>query len=335
MTALTLLVTSPRVPAGVLSRDAWRALEDATIVLARDLTDETPAALASAGITIQPYDESPVELARHLLELAATGQVVWVGSADADPGLTDALASALTASPEPAEVEILVGSWDLPGARLLDAVAVVDALLAEGGDPWSAQQTHASLANYLIEEAHETVEAIDAGEPGHLAEELGDVLFQVILHSRIAAATPDGFDIDQVAGLLVAKLLRRNPHVFGDAQAASAQEVEAAWEQIKAAEKPARADDLLDGIPAGLSTLLIAEKVLTRAARRGLDPVRDLGIETESPAGGDVADGDAADIGDRILALTDVARQRGESADALVRAAVRAHAAKLTRTGSD
>ena len=102
-------------------------------------------------------------------------------------------------------------------SRLLDAVAVMDRLRSPGGCPWDAEQTHASLLRYLIEECYELVEAVELGDPAAIREELGDVLLQVLFHARIAAETPaddGGFTIDDVAGDLVDKLVRRHPHVF-------------------------------------------------------------------------------------------------------------------------
>lgn len=306
---LTVLVTSPRLPAGLMSRDAWTALEAADRVFAADLEDPLPAAIAASGVTViaMSYD-SASDAARALVEATTSGPVLWVGSPDADPGLTDALAEELTRLDEPPQIEVLVGSWDLPGARLMDAVAVMDALRSPGGCPWDAEQTHESLAKYLLEEAHETVEAIETGDTDHVAEELGDVLLQVLFHARIGADEDPGFDIDDVAGALVEKLIRRHPHVFGDDDASTPDEVEQSWERIKAAEKADRnEDDLLAGIPVSLSSLLIAEKVLTRADRRGIQLAYD----------------DKADLGGRLLALVAEARATGTSADAALRAVLR------------
>lgn len=309
---LTLLVTSPRVPAGALTRDAWRALEAADRVLARSADDPAPAAIISSGLTVQvsAIDSMPA-LGRELARRAIDEKIVWIVSPDGDPGLTDALAGELTRESEPAPVEMLVGSWDQPGARLADAVAVMDVLRSPGGCPWDAKQTHESLAKYLLEEAHETVEAIDSGDREHLREELGDVLLQVLFHARIAADDPaDPWDIDDVAAGLVDKLLRRHPHVFADGDAATPEEVEAAWEQIKAAEKADRARSavpLLEGIPKSLSTLLLADKVLARRERAGLPEV----LPDDS-------------IGGRLLALVAEARRDGRDADGELRDAVRA-----------
>lgn len=307
---LTVLVTTPRTAAGLLSRDAWRALEEAGCVLAADTEDPVPAAVAASGIEVTgaPYD-SAGEGARALVAAAALGPVVWIGSPDADPGLTDALAEELTRLDDPPQIEVLVGSWDLPGARLLDAVAVMDALRSPGGCPWDAEQTHESLAKYLLEEAHETVEAIETGDVEHVAEELGDVLLQVLFHARVAADEDPGYTIDDVAGRLVDKLIRRHPHVFGAGDASTPEEVEESWERIKAAEKADRDhDDLLAGIPVSLSPLQIAEKVLTRADRRGIR----------------LTYGDTGDLGDRLLGLVAEARAAGVSADAALRGALRA-----------
>ena len=306
---LTVLVTSPRVAAGLLSRDAWSALESAEQVLTADLEDPVPAAVAASGIDVAaaPY-ESAADGARALVSAASEHSVVWIGSPDADPGLTDAIADELTRLDDPPQIEVLVGSWDVPGARLLDAVAVMDALRSSGGCPWDAQQTHESLAKYLVEEAHETVEAIETGDTEHIAEELGDVLLQVLFHARIAADEDPGFTIDDVASQLVDKLIRRHPHVFGDGDAATPDEVEQSWERIKAAEKTDRdEDDLLAGIPASLSALLIAEKVLTRAHRRGIQLSYD----------------ERADLGAQLLTLVARARADGVSADAALRATLR------------
>ena len=306
---LTVLVTSPRVAAGLLSRDAWTALESAERVLTADPDDPVPAAVAASGIDVvaAPYD-SAADGARALVATATERSVVWISSPDADPGLTDAIAEELTRLEDPPQIEVLVGSWDVPGARLLDAVAVMDALRSPGGCPWDAEQTHESLAKYLLEEAHETVEAIETGDTEHVAEELGDVLLQVLFHARISADEDPGYTIDDVASQLVDKLIRRHPHVFGDGDATTPDEVEQSWERIKAAEKSDRDEgDLLAGIPASLSPLLIAEKVLTRADRRGIQLSYD----------------ERADLGTRLLTLVAQARADGVSADAALRATLR------------
>lgn len=245
MGRLSLLVTSPRVAPGLLTRSAWYAVESASARLCRDVSEPVVDAIVESDLGVDPVGSelSAPDLARLLVTRALEADVVWLGSSDADPGLTDAIASEVSRLETPPEVEVIVGSWDVPGSRLLDAVAVMDRLRSPGGCPWDAKQTHESLAKYLTEEAAEAVEAIESGDRQHLAEELGDVLLQVLFHSRVAedAESPaDQFDIDEVAGALVDKLVRRHPHVFADGDASTPEEVEEAWARIKAEERAAK-----------------------------------------------------------------------------------------------
>ncbi|WP_228255070.1 MazG family protein [Ornithinimicrobium avium] len=276
---LSLLLSSPRIAPGLLSAAAWEALGAADAVLCADPGGPQATAVRAAGIevgAVPPAARSPQSLAEHLLGRAAEGSVVWVGSPDGDPGLAEALAVALPEDEAPT-LELLVGSWDVPGARLLDAVAVMDRLRSPGGCPWDAEQTHASLTPYLVEEAHEAVEALEVldrpdADRDHAVEELGDVLLQVLFHARVAAEHQDDpFDVDDVAAGLVDKLVRRHPHVFADVDADTPEAVEASWEQIKARENRGRPDraGLLDGIPAGMPPLARAAKVASRMRRAG------------------------------------------------------------------
>ncbi len=219
--ALGLLLTSPRVAPGLLSHSAWEAVRSSTVRLARTLDDPLVEALQESGFGVQDVgDVSPPELARRLVDLATAASVLWLGSSDGDPGLADAIAAEVSRLESPPDVEVVVGSWDVQGGRLLDVVATMDRLRSPGGCPWDAEQTHETLSPYLVEEAHEVVYAIATGDRAHLAEELGDVLLQVVFHARVAEEAEDGaFDIDTVAGLLVDKLVRRHPHVFGDGDA--------------------------------------------------------------------------------------------------------------------
>jgi XTP/dITP diphosphohydrolase len=317
---LTLLVGSPRIAPGLFTRAAWQALDAAGVILARDDTEPLADAVSEAGMPVRHLgDVAPPELARSLMDQATDGEVVWVSSADGDPGLTDAIASEVSRLGSPPEVEVLVASWDVPGSRLLDLVAVMDRLRSPGGCPWDAEQTHESLVKYLIEESHEAAEAIESGDRDHIREELGDVLLQVVFQARVAQEhATEPFDVDDVAGAIIEKLVRRHPHVFADGDASTPAEVERAWEQIKAAERAEKAphgggedghQGLLHGIPRSLPSLLAAEKALARWERTGGD--------LESVAAAD------DDLGLQLLALVARARQQGESADALLRKALR------------
>ena len=307
---LSLLLTTPRVAAGLLTRDAWQVLEQADRVLCADLADAQPAALAEAGIDVRPsISPGPAELARELVAAASSYAVVWVGSPDADPGLTDALATELSrvaSHTDPPPVEVLVGSHDVPGARLLDLVAVMDRLRSPGGCPWDAEQTHASLVPYLVEEAFEAAEAVETGDRAAVREELGDVLLQVVFHARIAQEHPsDPYDVDDVADGIVRKLVGRHPHVF-DPDAGTghtAESVQEGWEQHKAREK-GRAH-VLDGVPLALPALARADKVVGRLDRVGV---------SVAPAEG---------IGAELLALVRRARAQGVDPEAALREQVR------------
>ncbi len=155
-----------------------------------------------------------------------------------------------------------------PVDPLRELVAVMDRLRSPGGCSWDAQQTHASLVPFLLEEAHELAEAVDADDRAGLREELGDVLLQVVFHARVAQEhADDPFGIDDVARDVAAKLVRRHPHVFTDAVAPADSHVQ--WDRIKKVEKGR--ESALDGVPASLPALARAQKIAARATRAGLD----------------------------------------------------------------
>ena len=206
-------------------------------------------------------------------------------------------------------------------SALEELVEVMARLRGPGGCPWDAEQTHASLVPYAIEEAHELAEAIEAmaGAPGddaHLREELGDVLLQVVFHADIARAE-GRFDIEDVARTLAEKLRRRHPHVFADTEVEGVAEVVANWDAIKRAEKPER-ESALDGVPASLPALARAEKLLRRAQRAGLQPPADASVADAS------APGTEEELGRALLALVRDATSRGLDAERSLRAATRA-----------
>lgn len=202
-------------------------------------------------------------------------------------------------------------------------VAVMDRLRSPGGCAWDAEQTHASLAPYALEEAHELVEAIESGSRAHLREELGDVLLQVVFHARVAQEDPaEPFDLDDIADACADKLVARHPHVFGDQEAGTMREHLERWDRLKAGEKAATRESALDGVPPTLGGLARAQKLIGRADRAGL-PV-------DAP-GGD-------DLGEQLLALAARAHADGVDAEAALRTATRrlevaARAAEQGRRG--
>lgn len=147
-------------------------------------------------------------------------------------------------------------------------VAIMARLRAPGGCPWDAEQTHRSLAVHLLEEAHETLDAIDSESMSDLEEELGDLLLQVVFHAEIAAETGH-FEVGDVIDGLVKKLVDRHPHVFGEVQVRGAADVVANWETLKKAEKGRTKLD--EGLPKGLPALVYAHKVLRRVSGVGLE----------------------------------------------------------------
>lgn len=139
----------------------------------------------------------------------------------------------------------------------------------DGGCPWDLQQTFETIAPYTVEEAYEVADAIARNSMDDLVDELGDLLFQVVFHAQMASEA-GAFDFDDVARAIIGKMVRRHPHVFGDAQARTAEEQTAAWEETKARERSARAQpSVLDGVAVGLPALTRALKLSRRAARVG------------------------------------------------------------------
>ena len=235
---------------------------------------------------------------------------------------------------------------DRPGAALLRLVAVMDTLRVSC--PWDARQTHESLAPHLLEECYEALDALESGDPAALRDELGDVLLQVVFHARIAAEAADGtgYTIDDVAEGIVAKLIRRHPHVFADVTVSGPEEVKQNWDAIKAAERAEAAGapvSVLDTVPLGQPALSLAAQLQHRAERAGAPAgLADLPPGDPAPTGdgdGDAGDaGDAlagggapaggqavSDIGAELFALVARAREAGLDPELELRAAARAY----------
>jgi XTP/dITP diphosphohydrolase len=314
MTArIVLLVTSPRLPAGLLTAAAWDVVRTAPVLAGAE--SELTAAVRAAGTEVTVMAEGATQA---LLDaVAAHGTAVWLAGPAGDESLARELGLRLAREPGLAELELMYGSWDPPGARLLDAVEVMDRLASPGGDPWKRAQTHRSLAGFLLEECYEAYDAISADDTDALREELGDVLLQVLLHARLAEELPEGkrWTVDDVAGGLVDKMVRRNPHVFAGEQAGSLEEIEANWERIKRAEKTR--ESVLDGIALSQPALALAAKILDRAGRIGLavpPPLAESQVDPE------------ARLGASLLATVAAARQAGIDPEAALRRTTLAYA---------
>jgi len=213
---------------------------------------------------------------------------------------------------------------------------ISDRLRAPDGCPWDREQTHESLRNHLLEEAYEVYDALAAGATPELAGELGDLLLQVVLHAQLAAEQ-QVFDLTDVWATLAAKIVRRHPHVFGDAEARTASDVNRQWERIKAAERAGEAEDAaagagfarsaLDGISRSLPALAASQEMQERAANLGydwpsidgvLDKVRE---ELDELAGARSPAERAEEFGDLLFVLVNVARRHGIETEAALRAA--------------
>lgn len=343
---IVILLTSPRLPAGLMTAQAWDTVRNGRVYAASE-SDHT-AALRASGVRISLMAPS----GPGLLRLAAEQfTVVWLAGPSGDEELARDLGFRLAREPGLAEMEVMYGSWDPHGARLLDVVGIVERLIAPGGDPWlsthaASRSPHETFAQYLLEEAYEAYDAMRSGDASSLREELGDVLFQVILHAKLGSSSraasarsiparsrqsggpigvaqvgvPRGdnrFTIDDVAGDLVAKLIRRNPHVFGNSSAKDLGEITRNWNRIKRDEKSRKSS--MDGITLTQPALALAAKVLDRA--ESVDP------ELSRPASAAVVSPEQkasleAELGDRLFSLVEQARAAGVDAEAALRRVV-------------
>ncbi|MFM2420248.1 MAG: hypothetical protein RL385_4971 [Pseudomonadota bacterium] len=209
------------------------------------------------------------------------------------------------------------------GERLPELTAIMERLLAPEGCPWDREQTLASLRPYVLEEAHEVVDAIDRGSMQELRDELGDLLLQIVFQSAIAG---EHFGIDDVIGAICEKMVRRHPHVFGSENAADAAAVKDRWETLKAREKAGRG--VLSGVPVAMPALLRALRVGEKAAHLGLDfPTaerarakldEELAELDEAVASKDIAAVEA-ELGDVMFAVANLARKLGVEPESALR----------------
>lgn len=304
-----------------------------------------PVAIAGLPQTAESVPEVLVERLRH------AGAVFLV-----DPGgtLAGVLESCgVTTSPLPAEVASSTADPDVVLEALRSAAGGGEAIVVVGGPlpvlpldehrsfaelvrimtrlrdpdsgcPWDLEQTHRSLRPNMIEEAYEAVEAIDHGDDRELAEELGDVLLQIAFHAQMAAEAGT-FTIDDVGAGIVAKLVFRHPHIFGEAQAGTAEETLDRWDQLKRVEKPHRAS-AVDGIPAGLPALMTAQKISRRVVAAGFewpdtqgvfDKLAEEIVELRETGKGTVEA--AEEIGDVLFTVVNLARHYGVDAETALR----------------
>ena len=270
-----------------------------------------------------PSGRDPLRLLRRLYPADhPVGRFGAVDPTTAGALTDDVLDAPLYLAPVAPELAV-AGPWAMPW--------ISDRLRRPDGCPWDREQTHASLRKHLLEETYEVYDALEAGATPELAEELGDLLLQVVLHAQLAAEA-GVFDLADVQAAIADKIVRRHPHVFGEAEARTATDVNRQWERIKAderasAEAPGTGGSALDGISTSLPALAASQEMQERAANLGYDwPSIDGVLDKVSEELAELREAEtdpawAEEFGDLLFVLVNVARKHGIEAEAAVRAA--------------
>jgi XTP/dITP diphosphohydrolase len=344
--SVALVETSELLP-GLLSFPAWDVLGTADRIFVRDAGRHPFAVhLDLAGLDLETLPPAPLErgdldltrpgrpedrrLAKSLVARAvAEGRVVYLLGPDDD---RLALALAGMAAEHDLELELVLLAQQPAGTELLRLVGVMQRLRdPEHGCPWDLEQDHDSLLRYLVEETYELVAAVEEGDDHDLEEELGDVLLQVVFHARIAQDR-GAFTIDDVARAISDKLVRRHPHVFADGDAATAEEVQTRWDELKAEEKGREGP--FDGVPAAGPGLELLTTLQRKAAKRGLladeGSASGLAAVTEAAAAATTAEGAerVTAVGRLLDAVVSLARELEVDAESAAREAARRRRAR-------
>jgi XTP/dITP diphosphohydrolase len=346
---IVLVAASPQLP-GLFPFQSWEALRTAGRIVCRDPeTHPSVPYLRQAGFEAERLEAGPVSLAgtdltqvgspedlraaRALTAAASGGAVTYLLGPEDGESFTRTVG--LEAVRAEVEVEF-VFHLEPRGSEVLRLAEVEQALRdPEHGCPWDLQQDHRSLARHLVEETYELLDAIESGEDVDIAEELGDVLLQVVFHAQIAADR-GAFTLDDVAGGIADKLVRRHPHVFGDVDVEDAEQVKANWEVIKQAEK--QRSGPFEGVPRALPALQFAEKIVSRSTKAGRpepDPqtaLAAIATATETLATSGARSEPSDDVvpvalGDLLLATVELGRAFGHDAEQALR-----HAADRLRS---
>jgi XTP/dITP diphosphohydrolase len=318
MARLLLIDTADQLP-GLLPVHSWSALMSSELLLVRSHDHPFLVHLELAELRSEVVGDRDKPAEWIVGRAQAEGEVAYLFGPGDGEDFTRALG--LEATRAGVEVEIVYFMLAPKGVELLGLVKVEERLRGPGGCPWDREQTHATLASYAVEEAYELADAIASGDPEAVCEELGDVLLQVVFQAQIAEDA-GGFTIDDVAKGIVAKLVRRHPHVFGGQTVTGADQVIANWERLKAAEKPERTG-VFDGVPAALPALVLASRLQARAERAGLVPAG--GGQARARAQLDRLSADEGDpaeaLGELLAATVALAREYGVDPEQALRAA--------------
>jgi len=215
-----------------------------------------------------------------------------------------------------------------PETAFKKLTAIVDTLMSENGCPWDKVQTHDTLKPYLVEEVYETLEALDAGNPDDIKDELGDLLYQILFHAKIAAQNKE-FGIGDVIESISEKMVRRHPHVFKDGKLDTPDQVVDQWEEIKKTEKNhSKRESVLDGVPKQLPGLLRAQKLQKKAAKHGFDWDKITAVfdkldeeiaEFKEAVLSGKNDDIASELGDILFVLVNIARHQKIDAEEALR----------------
>lgn len=350
MSRLVLIDTVDQLP-GLLPIHAWSALMSCELVVVGEAhhpfvphlemaelryevlpaAGEETASLTGVDL-LGGTDPRLVLRARHVVDrVRASGETAYLFG----PGDTEAFTQTLgmEAAQAGLEVEVVYFAQRPKGVSLLELVNVEQRLLGPGGCPWDLEQDHRSLAEYAVEEVFELIEAIESGDPDHIREELGDVLLQVVFHAQMAE-NAGSFTIDDVATEVAQKLVRRHPHVFGDAKVADADEVMENWEDLKAAEKPER-EGAFDGVPPGQPALSYVRKLQYRAAKTGFDWEADVEaaervkLELDEFLGASTDEQREHEVGDLLMSVVGLARRHDIDPEMALRGAARRFRARF------
>ena len=203
-------------------------------------------------------------------------------------------------------------------------VQVMDQLRSPGGCPWDAEQTHESLARYLLEETYEALEAMDQGDLGSLREELGDLLLQVVFHARIAQERDPKFSLAAIAQGVVDKLIRRHPHVFTDLVVTSSDQLEDNWAKIKETEK--QRESVTDGVPIAMPALALATQLIYRSRKIDADAGDPAMKEALRKIIGEISQDQVAAL---LVATVELARERDIDAESVLRAEMMGYRARV------
>lgn len=332
--------------AELLTLRSWELLASGRPLRIRDPGHEAAQTVLARGFDFERVTEgNPEAIARSLVAwAAATAGCVYavpgqpLEAPEAVPILLAAAKAGIRVEVEPGVTDLdrmpaadpMTGTMAGPEAvRAATAFARLVAIMARlrrpGGCPWDAEQTHVSLAIHLVEETHEVLDAIDRGNLVDLEEELGDLLLQVVFHAEMASEAEDGFEIADVVEELVAKLVYRHPHVFGDLAVSGAGEVVANWEALKHDQKGR--GSITEGLPKGLPSLLYAHKAQRRMSGAGRTYTGSAQRLAALAAGLPLTGADAADAayGDILFEVVSLAQQAGVDPEGALRRTASRH----------